>query len=298
MTNHFIFGCGFLGYRFAKRLLADGRCVWTTTRSEAKARQLQSEAIEAIVLEPTEWSMWASQYAGPPLQSITICIGNDRQQGQDHSTIYLAATSAALSLAHRQFHSPCPIQFVSTTGVYARPAENYGHEMASEVVRPANASVDESSPLGPERPGAIASVACEELLNSQREMPYCSFRMAGIYSLDRIPNLQQLQNGTPMVGSADGWLNLIHVEDAAAILSYAVANQPPWPVLNVSDGHPVRRREFYGYLSEVFGCPPPMFTETGGRSSVQKYIDNRRLATWFPGPWQFPSYRTGLAQRH
>lgn len=295
MSNHFIFGCGFLGYRLAKRLLADGRRVLTTTRSEAKASQLQNEGIEAIVAEPTEWSTRALQYAGPPLQSITICIGNDRQLGQDHSTVYLAATRAALSLAARQLHHPCQIQFVSTTGVYARPTENHGNESASEAFRPANAAVDESAPLGPERPGAIASVACEELLSSQHDIPFCSFRLAGIYSLDRIPNLQQLRNGTPMVGSADGWLNLIHVDDAAAILSYAVANQPPWPVLNVSDGHPVRRREFYGHLSKVFGCPEPTFTETGGRSSVQKYIDNQRLTKWFPGPWYYPSYREGLA---
>ncbi|MBL8890224.1 MAG: NAD-dependent epimerase/dehydratase family protein [Planctomycetaceae bacterium] len=295
MSNHFIFGCGFLGYRLAKRLMAEGGRVSTITRSEAKAQRLHSEGIEATVVDPADWSAWASQLAGTTLASITICIGNDRQQGQDHTTIYLSATRAAMSLSRRQPSDSCPIQFVSTTGVYARASERDNCHSAAEVFRLPSETFDESAPLGPERPGAIASVACEELLKTECAVPYCSFRLAGIYSLERIPNLQQLKSGSPMVGSADGWLNLIHVEDAASILSYAVTRPPSWSVLNVCDGHPVRRRDFYGFLSESLRCPPPVFTEVGGRSSNQKYIDNRRLRTWYLAPWQFPSYREGLA---
>lgn len=295
MFKHFIFGCGFLGRRLAHRLLNDGQSVWTITRSPLKAQELQAEGIHAIVATPEQWANVAADTSLPSFKSITICVGNDRRDGAEHTTVYQAATRAALILAQRFPGETCPIQFVSTTGVYARAPEDKPRP-TSQSLPPTSAipTTDEHAPLGAERPGARASIECENILAGQAKVPYCIFRLAGIYSLARIPNLSALQAGQPMVGSGDGLLNLIHVEDAAAILAFGTQQMPPWTIINVSDGNPIRRREFYEFLAERYQCPAPNFTEVGGRSSPDKSIDNSRLIRWYPGPWLFPNYRVGL----
>ncbi len=296
MSKHFIFGCGFLGRRLAERLIDDGAEVWTSTRSQTKAQELESDVIHAIVADPAQWSTLEILTSLPAFDAITICIGNDRRDGQEHSDVYQAATNAAISLAKRFPNQRCHIQFVSTTGVYKRtndiPAREDAAATADSMPVP---TIAEDSPLGAERPGALASIACEKILAEQSAIPYSIFRLAGIYSLDRIPNLAALRAGQPMTGSGDGLLNLIHVTDAAAILAFGSRQPPPWNVVNVSDGNPVRRCEFYEFLAQRYKCPAPKFTEEGGRSSPDKYIDTGRLTRWFPGPWSFPDYRVGLA---
>lgn len=296
MSKHFIFGCGFLGRRLAERLVGVGDEVWTSTRSRTKSQELEKEEIHAIVAEPQQWTTRKIQDSLPAFDSITICIGNDRRDGQEHSDVYQAATNAALNFARRFPNQPCRIQFVSTTGVYKRtiaiPAREDSDPAPDASLVP---TIGEDAPLGAERPGARASIACEKILAEQSPISYSIFRLAGIYSLERIPNLAALRSGQPMVGSGDGLLNLIHVHDAAAILAFGSSQPPPWSITNVSDGNPVRRREFYEFLAECYECPPPQFTEEGGRSSSDKYIDTQRLTRWFPGPWRFPNYRVGLA---
>jgi len=298
MDHHFIFGCGFLGRVLARQWVAAGQSVWTTSRDPEKVAQLQAEGIHALPADHTQWAAFAQQTSWPVFRSITVCIGNDRRQGSDHQVIYQAATHAALLLAQRGHDGslvakadalPSPnttsrVLFVSTTGVYQTDATE-----AEAIPR-----VDEHWPVAAHRDGAAASLACEALLAGQTTVPYTLFRLAGIYSLQRIPNLSRLQNGQPIAGSGQGLLNLIHVEDAATILRQAAAEPPEWPVLNVADGHPIRRQAFYDHLAARYGCPPPQFTEEGGRTAGQKQIDTTRLQAWFRGPWQFPDYRLGL----
>lgn len=298
MDHHFIFGCGFLGQVLARQWVAAGQSVWTTSRDPDKVARLQSEGIHAVQADHGAWADFAQQQTWPIFRSITVCIGNDRRQGSDHQVIYQAATQAAVLLAERGQSAAADasatpratinvtprVLFVSTTGVYQTDATEVG----------AIPRVDENWPVAAHRDGAAASLACEALLAGQTTVPYTLFRLAGIYSLQRIPNLSRLQSGQPIAGSGQGLLNLIHVVDAATILRQAAIDPPAWPVLNVADGHPIRRQAFYDHLAQRYQCPAPQFTEEGGRTAGQKQIDTSRLQAWFHGPWQFPDYRLGL----
>lgn len=298
MDHHFIFGCGFLGRVLARQWVAAGQSVWTTSRDPEKIALLQAEGIHAVQADHGAWADFAQHQTWPVFRSITVCIGNDRRQGSDHQLIYQAATRAALLLAQRgqpdvanatasalaTTHVSTRVLFVSTTGVYQTDSTETG----------AIPRVDENWPVAAYRDGAAASLACEALLAGQTRVPYTIFRLAGIYSLQRIPNLSRLQSGQPIAGSGQGLLNLIHVVDAATILRQAALDPPAWPVLNVADGHPIRRQAFYDHLAQRYQCPAPQFTEEGGRTAGQKQIDTTRLQVWFRGPWQFPDYRLGL----
>lgn len=300
MDHHFIFGCGFLGQVLARQWVAAGQQVWTTSRDPEKVQQLLAQGIQTVQADHSAWVDFAQRETWPAFRSITVCIGNDRRQGSDHQVIYQAATRAALLLAQRgqngSADAPAPphacgsctsrVLFVSTTGVYQTDVA-----AADAVPR-----VDERWPVAAQRDGAAASLACEALLAQQVTVPYTIFRLAGIYSLQRIPNLSRLQHGQPIAGSGQGLLNLIHVVDAATILRQAAVDPPAWPVLNVADGQPIRRQAFYDHLAQRYGCPVPQFTEEGGRTAGQKQIDTTRLRDWFRGPWQFPNYRLGLEE--
>ncbi len=287
MSNHFIFGCGFLGIRFANKLRINGQVPWTVTRSAEKANSLRQQKIQAIVgdFKAVTFELPANL---PAFDSITICVGNDGAGESGHLETYTAATLAALKLAQR---SPTPsatkIMFVSTTGVYSAPESGTDQPV----------KIDENWPTKPTRPGSIASLHCEQILLEQNSIPASIFRLAGIYHTDRIPNLPNLKSGQPLSGDGRGWLNLIHVDDAASILFKATHQWPHHPILNIADGHPVTRQEFYDFLSQEFRTPKPIFNETGPNRGGSKQIDNTRLAQWFGSAFEFPSYKQGLERR-
>jgi len=309
MPNQFIFGYGFLGRRLAQQFLAAGDQVWTVTRNREKADQLTAHGIVARVADHRQWSDLAADPGLPPFQSITVCVGNDGQAETDHTTVYTSATEAAVVMANRAMprHTSAAmptgtssrILFVSTTGVYrSDPAANppiRPNPAAEPRVVAGYPIIDEHAPVGAQRAGAAASLRCESLLHQQPAELATVFRLAGIYALERIPNLARLRAQEPIPGSAEGLLNLIHVEDAARILATAAAAPPPWPVVNVADGQPVQRRTFYEFLAKKYQLATPQFTEAGGRSGVSKQIDTTRLRQWYQGPWRYPDYRLGLA---
>jgi nucleoside-diphosphate-sugar epimerase len=125
--------------------------------------------------------------------------------------------------------------------------------------------------------------------------------MAGIYGPDRIPRRRALLAGLPIAAPSDGFLNLIHVDDAARIVVAAEEQLEPPNLLCVSDGHPVVRGEYYRELARAAGAPAPRFvTPAAGepatdRASSSKRVSNRQLLQQLAISLQYPSYREGLA---
>ena len=141
--------------------------------------------------------------------------------------------------------------YISSTGVY-------GQVTGGEV--------DEDSPCQPTREGGQACLAAEELL---RESPLADrtiiLRLAGLYGPGRIPRSQDLVAGLPIDAPSQGWLNLIHVEDAARIVLLAEQNAQPPKLYVVADGQPVIRGDYYRELSRLLRVPPPRFVDPAGR---------------------------------
>jgi nucleoside-diphosphate-sugar epimerase len=131
--------------------------------------------------------------------------------------------------------------------------------------------------------------------------------MAGLYGAERLPHLELVRHGLPIPAEAEGWLNLIHVHDAAAAVLAAEAFACRHPgvlprVWLISDGHPCRRREFYEAMAEALGAPAPRFVPpmpgsgAAGRAMGHKRICNRRMIEELGVRLEYPSYRAGLAR--
>ena len=84
-------------------------------------------------------------------------------------------------------------------------------------------------------------------------------RLAGIYGPGRIIGRQSIEDGATIPGNPDGWLNLIHVEDAASLLLQAARQEHVANFELGCDGTPRKRREYYTLLAECLRQPAPRF---------------------------------------
>ena len=93
------------------------------------------------------------------------------------------------------------------------------------------------------------------------------------------PRLEALRAGEPIAAPAEGYLNLVHVLDAATVVLAADERGHPPALYCVSDGHPALRRDYYECLARLAGAPPPQFTEPPADSpAAQRAEANRRVA--------------------
>jgi nucleoside-diphosphate-sugar epimerase len=177
--------------------------------------------------------------------------------------------------------------YISSTGVYGQADGEW---------------VDEFSPCHPAREGGRVCLAAEEALRRHRLADrVIILRLAGIYGPGRLPNQRALMAGEPIASPAHGFLNLIHVHDAAAVVLAAVDRGRPPQLFNVSDGHPVPRREYYQEAARLWGAPAPRFVKARAdspaalRATTDKRISNARLLAELGVRLAYPSYREGLS---
>ena len=156
----------------------------------------------------------------------------------------------------------------------------------------------------PGRAGGRACLAAEQLLGqSSWASRTVILRLAGIYGPGRLPRLQQMRAGESLEGDPDGWLNLIHVEDAAAIVGMVADRALELPrVYAVADGHPVVRREFYAEVARFWRTPPAVFHTAVDASRREdrhggshKRVSTARLRAGNRPALRYPTYRHGLA---
>ena len=119
--------------------------------------------------------------------------------------------------------------------------------------------------------------------------------------------MADLSAGRPLAAPGDGYVNLIHVEDAVRAVLAAAAKEPGEPppqgprAFNVADGSPVLREVFLAELARRLGAPPPRFeapTDAEAeslRTASSKQVRNDRMLRELGVCLEFPSFREGLA---
>lgn len=276
-----IFGCGYLGGRVAVQWLQDGHQVFAVTRSPARAAAFMDLGLRPIIadiLEPDSLS------GLPAAETVLFAVGYDRTATATITETYVQGLQNVLT---RLPAATERLIYTSSTGVYGQASGQW---------------VDETSPCRPGREGGAACLAAEQLLLvpawSRRTVV---LRMSGIYGPGRIPRRRELESGRPLAAPREGYLNLLHVEDAAAAVLAAACGPGRPGTYCVSDGQPVVRGEYYRYLAELLQAPEPQFTEpppdspARQRAGSSKRIRNTLFCREFGFRFQYPSYREGLA---
>jgi nucleoside-diphosphate-sugar epimerase len=275
-----IFGCGYLGLRVGRRWLAAGETVCAVTRSRARAEELRSIGCTPLVADVTAPESLSEL---PAAETVLYAVGHDRTARKTLREVYVAGLSNvldALSAATQR------VLYISSTGVYAQSGGEW---------------VDEESACEPIRESGCVCLEAERVLQAHRlGKKAIILRLAGIYGPGRIPRRQGLQAGEPIAAPQYGFLNLIHVDDAARIV-LAAEHVPPPRLYTVSDGLPPVRHEYYAELARLLAAPPPTFVDPPAdspaalRAESNKRVSNRRLLSELDVKLEFPSYREGLA---
>ena len=273
ISSSLILGCGYLGARVASLWQLQNRRVITATRNPAHL-PANVEPIVCDVLDP------ASLRALPKVDTVLYAIGFDRTSGASMRAVYVEGLRNVLA------HLPTPRRFIyiSSSSVYGQTAGGW---------------VDENSPTAPNEPSGQIVLAAEEVLRTK--LPDAMIlRFAGIYGPGRLLRRQTIEKGEPIIGDADKWLNLIHVEDGARIVLAAEEHGKPGQTYNVCDDHPVRRRYFYATLARVLGAPEPSFVApppdqpTPPHEQANRRINNRRIKAELHAELAYPDYEQGL----
>jgi nucleoside-diphosphate-sugar epimerase len=275
--NKLLIGCGYLGSRVTARWLAERHRVFATTRKPERADELRRQGIDPVVCDVLDP---ASLKHLPDVTTVCYAVGLDRTAGRSMREVYVEGLRNVLELLPQ----PKRFVYISSTGVYGQCDGE---------------AVDESAITEPVEESGKVVLEAEQLLRSR--MPGAVIlRFAGIYGPGRLLRRQALVAGETIVGDAEKWLNLIHVEDGAAAVLAAETHGQPGRTYNVCDDAPVRRRNFYTLLAQLLKAPPPSFVPPApgvplpGHERTNRRIVNRRLRQELAVAWQFPSCTQGL----
>jgi nucleoside-diphosphate-sugar epimerase len=290
--THMVIGCGYLGKRVATRWHAQGKSVVAMTRNPARAAQFNNNGWRGVVGDVS--------FANPTedfsdIETLLFAVGYDEKSGVDRTTLHPRGLEKMLA----QLPNVKSVVYISTTGVYGEDSDQW---------------VEETCRTSPDRESSAACLEAERILGEWCHVPPpnagevsrtvrrgTTLRLGGIYGPGRVPHLAKLRNDEPLGVLPDGFLNLIHIDDAAAI-TCLVAEQPSLPpVLNVTDGYPVRRGEYYTEIARQIGAAPPSYLDSlpqtpgSRRGNSNRRISNRQLLAHVDYQFLYPTYAAGLA---
>ncbi len=284
MHRVLIVGCGYVGLAVARVCWEANKNtpLFALTRSAARVEELRRAGLEPVI---GQWRHPASLDL-PTVNTVLIAVPHREDGG-------LGKDTHVQGLENLLQHLPTgwsKLIYLSTTGVYGD-----AHEV-----------VDESTPTEPTRIGPQIAVAAEQFLQQKwLEQEYSAkqliiIRLAGIYGPGRIPLAEKLRSGQPLQVPQDGWLNMAHVSDIAAMLADVIHRPMQHRLYVFSDGQAVPRLEFYRYLAGLCGVAEPLFvtpepTSSRSQRAGSKRVNPQRLVNELEFKFHFPSYREGLA---
>ena len=235
------------------RYSAGSEHIWAFTRNEERVVELGTAGMltaQGDVTDPA--SLYGlKQVFSPdksPIESLLYAVGFDRRGDTDIHTVYAGGLQNVLDVLPASVRR---VIYISTTGVYG----------------PANGDwVDEQTRPEPQREGGLASFAAEQILAAHPiGRNSVILRLAGIYGPRRVPYIDKIRAGEPIAVPISGWLNLIHVDDAARVVVaaekwLATQSSSDGPhFFCVSDGQPVQRGEYYREVARQIGTAEPTF---------------------------------------
>ena len=278
-----ITGCGYIGKRLARQLLAKNiptTGIVSSTSSQAECRQ-QNLSCEILDLDN-------------PQDNIDLT---------NHRVVYLAPpppngnkdTRIARYLHAIGNHPPVKFVYISTTGVYGDCK---------------GAWIDESHPLNPKADRAHRRVDAEQQVLQfckHHGIPFTILRVAGIYGPGKLP-VARIKSGQPIVREQDSpFTNRIHADDLVHICEKALLNPAITGIYNVTDGHPSTMYEYFTGVAAALNLPsPPAISLEEAKHQLSpgmlsymaesRRIKNTLLLGDFNLELQYPTLKQGLEQ--
>lgn len=270
-SSALIVGCGYIGMEVARRWLATGTTVAALTRR--RGDELRASGIEPVLGDVTE----PDRLAFPKTDLVLYAVGMDRSAGKSMRDVYVNGLRHVVD----RLSPESRFVYISSTSVYGQTDGSW---------------VDESSPTEPIEDSGKICLEAEQALRSIRPDAII-LRSAGQYGPGRVLRRAAIERGEPLAADPEGWLNLIHLHDAARAIIVASTVANPGETLILADDRPATRREFYSTMASLLGAPPAAFVPTSPTTlSANRRLRNTRLKQSLGFTLQYPSFEQGLQQ--
>jgi nucleoside-diphosphate-sugar epimerase len=291
---------GVLGRRVCQRLLTGGHGVYALSRSTANNEKLAAAGVEARPGDLFDSDALTRAVAGcDAVLHLATAIPDGRSPARKwHSNDRIRTEGTRCLLASAQ----------------AAGAQLYVQQSIALIYGDRGGEwVDESATL-PERQVDIlrSSIDMERLVANAGNVGTMVLRFGGFYGADSAQTRMMValarRRRLPLVGSGDGFTNLIHLDDAAQAVVDAVDRHEGHlgQVFNIVDDEPVTSATLIHYLADVLGAGPPRripvwLAKLGaGAPAVNCLLQSFRCRNqrakdalgWRPA---YPTYREGWA---
>lgn len=280
-----IIGCGDVGRRIVRRLVAAGVTPLAVVRGEpgaAAAREAGAHTRRADLDDPAALDSLDLERA-----RVIYLVPPPRDGTRD---------SRLRAFLDRQGERIARLVLVSTTGVYGDCD---------------GAWIDEETPPAPQTDRGRRRLDAERAVadwSARTRGGYIVLRVPGIYAGDRLPEAR-LREGLPVLCEAEsGYTNRIHADDLARVCLAALDSSHDALVLNATDGHPTRMTTYFLRVADALGLPrPPEVSLEEARSVLSpamlsyalesRRIGNRRLLETLGITLDYPDLDSTLASR-
>lgn len=265
-----IAGCGDLGERVARRLLAQGQQVYALRRQPPG----QDDAMHWLQADLTRPETLAALPAR--ISRLVFLPAPHAREREAYRAVFLDGLRNLFDVLDAA--SLQRVLFVSSSAVYGEHGDAW---------------VDEATPPAP--PGFNGQVLHEaEQWLAEQPIDAVVLRLAGLYGPGRMQLIDRLRGGQATAPRArPHWANRIHVDDAAAAIVHLLGLNDPQHLYVGTDDVPLPLHVLYDDLARRLGAPPvkdgPAPTGVGS-----KRLSNARLkASGFRLRW--PDARQGYA---
>ncbi len=285
LDTPWIIGCGDIGRRIVRRLVASGITPVAVARSESSVDAARDAgAVARRVDLDDDGAVHALAFDG----ARVIYLAPPPGEG--------ARDPRLARFLDRHGNGIARLVLVSTTGVYGDCD---------------GAWIDEDTPPAPHTDRGRRRLDAERVVaewSVRTGGGHVVLRVPGIYAEDRLPEAR-LRKGLPvLVESESGYTNRIHAEDLARVCLAALDADCVNLVLNATDGHPSRMTTYFLRVADALGLPrPPEVSLHEARTVLSpamlsyalesRRIGNRRLLEVLDITLEYPHLEATLARR-
>ncbi len=255
-----ILGCGYVGSALGESLVRAGHDVIGTTTKPGCANEIAAAGVRPEVIRLAETQRLTKLVADRDV--IYMCVAAGRS-GDRYREVYLEGAKSLLQAITGS--GVRRIIYTSSTRVYAQRDGEW---------------VDESSPTEPLDENGRTLVQTEQtLLEGIRRVSNPASAAATMLRLGAIHgprrDLAERIRGRAGAELSNGhaYVNLIHLDDIVAALTLLL-DVPYHGVLNLTDDHPIRRRELYDHVLQTEGLSPIKWMSPAGPPNLGKRVRN------------------------
>ncbi|MCZ8394463.1 NAD-dependent epimerase/dehydratase family protein [Achromobacter ruhlandii] len=243
-------GCGDLGQRAARRLLARGDTVYALRRRPPADDASGIRWLAGDISQPDSLPALPAGIT----RVIHVATAGARDPAAYRAVFVDGLNHVLDALDTRQVER---IVFVSSSAVYGEHRGDW---------------VDEDTPPAPQGFNGRILLEAEAAL-AARAIPHTTLRFAGLYGPGRLQLIERLRTGMASAPlEPPHWANRIHIDDAAAAIAHVALLPDALPVYIGCDDTPLPLHELYADLARMIGAPAP------GDGPAPKGVGSKKLS--------------------